>query len=239
MLRDRCWLLFAFEMESCKPYKLWGLKSLLNICEKIKSMSSLKIKGEVQGEEVLPQEWERVSSGTHCWLQRHFKPYSNVLFRSNLRGHESLRSQVLSRWKYGYKIHLVQGRHRRQALRDQKTYRAMVCRRRSASLQRHRVSNHNGFLKLMGSCLEFPFPVLVFEDLDYRVLNVGGSLGCEDAPLLLPWNARLKIAKEVATAITYLHTAFPRIIIHREINPTNVFLDKNGMAKLTWFKKRL
>ena len=43
MLRDRCWLLFAFEMESCKPYKLWGLKSLLNICEKIKSMSSLKI----------------------------------------------------------------------------------------------------------------------------------------------------------------------------------------------------
>ncbi|KAL0652865.1 hypothetical protein Bca4012_095556 [Brassica carinata] len=96
-----------------------------------------------------------------------------------------------------------------------------------------RVSNHNGFLKLMGSCLEFPFPVLVFEDLDYRVLNVGGSLGCEDAPLLLPWNARLKIAKEVATAITYLHTAFPRIIIHREINPTNVFLDKNGMAKLT------
>ncbi|KAF3553710.1 hypothetical protein F2Q69_00014854 [Brassica cretica] len=64
-----------------------------------------------------------------------------------------------------------------------------------------RVSNHIGFLKLMGGCLEFPLPVL--------------------------------IAKEVATAITYLHTAFPRIIIHRDIRANNVFLDKNGTAKLT------
>ncbi|KAG2258330.1 hypothetical protein Bca52824_077624 [Brassica carinata] len=95
-----------------------------------------------------------------------------------------------------------------------------------------RVSNHTGFLKLIGSCLEFPRPVVVFEDLEYTVLNQRGSIGHEDAPLL-PWNARLKIAREVATAITYLHTAFSRIIIHRNIKPTNVLLDKNGTAKLT------
>ncbi|XP_033135993.1 non-functional pseudokinase ZED1-like isoform X2 [Brassica rapa] len=92
-----------------------------------------------------------------------------------------------------------------------------------------RVSNHSGFLKLIGCCLEYPLPVLVFEDLDCRVLNHRGTVG---APLL-PWNVRLKIAKEVAIAVTYLHTAFPRIIIHRNIKTTNVFLDKNGTAKLT------
>ncbi|RID47394.1 hypothetical protein BRARA_I03991 [Brassica rapa] len=95
-----------------------------------------------------------------------------------------------------------------------------------------RVSNHSDFLKLIGCCLEYPFPVVVFEDLDYRVLNKRGSIGSLDAPLL-PWNVRLKIAKEVATAITYLHTAFPRTIIHRDIKAENVFLDKNGTAKLT------
>ncbi|KAF8102161.1 hypothetical protein N665_0201s0444 [Sinapis alba] len=97
-----------------------------------------------------------------------------------------------------------------------------------------RVSNHNGFLKLIGCCLEFSRPVSVFEDLDYRVLNQRGTVGCEDAPLL-PWHLRLKIAKDVATSITYLHTAFSRIIIHRNIKAENVLLDKNGKAKLSDF----
>ncbi|CAF2096954.1 unnamed protein product [Brassica rapa subsp. trilocularis] len=44
-----------------------------------------------------------------------------------------------------------------------------------------------------------------------------------------------RIAKEVVTAITYLHTAFSRIILHRDIKATNVFLDKNWKASLTDF----
>ncbi|RIA05164.1 hypothetical protein BRARA_K00547 [Brassica rapa] len=95
-------------------------------------------------------------------------------------------------------------------------------------------NNHSGFLKLIGSCLEFPLPVLVIQDLEYRALNIRGSVGSEDGPLL-PWNVRLKIAKEVVTAITYLHTAFSRIILHRDIKATNVFLDKNWKASLTDF----
>uniref|UniRef100_M4DDN8 Protein kinase domain-containing protein n=1 Tax=Brassica campestris TaxID=3711 RepID=M4DDN8_BRACM len=101
--------------------------------------------------------------------------------------------------------------------------------RRRESLQRYCL-----FLKLIGSCLEFPLPVLVYEDLEYRALNIRGSVGSEDGPLL-PWNVHLKIAKEVATAITYLHTAFPRIILHRDIKAANVFLDKNWKASLTDF----
>ncbi|KAG7566073.1 Protein kinase domain [Arabidopsis suecica] len=97
-----------------------------------------------------------------------------------------------------------------------------------------RVSNQSSFLKLLGCSLEFPLPVIVFEFPEKGVLNERGGFGCEDGPLL-PWNVRLKIAKEVAIAVTYLHTAFSRIIIHRDIKPTNVFLDKNWTAKLTDF----
>ncbi|KAG7532341.1 Protein kinase domain [Arabidopsis thaliana x Arabidopsis arenosa] len=97
-----------------------------------------------------------------------------------------------------------------------------------------RVSNQSSFLKLLGCSLEFPLPVMVFEFPENGVLNERGGFGCEDGPLL-PWLVRLKIAKEVAIAVTYLHTAFSRIIIHRDIKPTNVFLDKNWTAKLTDF----
>ncbi|KAF8116866.1 hypothetical protein N665_0014s0127 [Sinapis alba] len=95
-----------------------------------------------------------------------------------------------------------------------------------------RVSNHSSFLKLLGCSLEFPLPVIVFEYPENGVLNERG--GCVDGTSL-PWKVRLKIAKEVAIAVTYLHTAFPRIIIHRHIKTTNVLLDKNLNAKLTDF----
>ncbi|KAH0884670.1 hypothetical protein HID58_060766 [Brassica napus] len=53
-----------------------------------------------------------------------------------------------------------------------------------------RVSNNNGFLKLIGCCLEFPHPLMVFEDVEYKALNIRGSLGSEDVPVS-PWNAKL------------------------------------------------
>lgn len=39
-----------------------------------------------------------------------------------------------------------------------------------------RVSNYNGFPKLMGCCLDFPIRVVVFENLGCRFLNWRGSI---------------------------------------------------------------
>ncbi|XP_010519898.1 PREDICTED: non-functional pseudokinase ZED1-like [Tarenaya hassleriana] len=98
-----------------------------------------------------------------------------------------------------------------------------------------RVSSHSNFLKVLGCCLEFPLPVLVHEYPDNGALNnKNGANGGEDGPLL-PWKLRVKIAKEIAYAVTYLHKAFPRIIIHRDIKPSKIFLDKDWTAKLTGF----
>lgn len=98
-----------------------------------------------------------------------------------------------------------------------------------------RVSNHNNFLELLGCCLEFPLPVLVFEYAEHGAMDEQGGVCSDNRQQQLPWSVRLKITKEVANAVTYLHSAFPRIIVHREIKQTNVFLDKNWTAKLSDF----
>ncbi|CAF1848958.1 BnaCnng14080D [Brassica napus] len=96
-----------------------------------------------------------------------------------------------------------------------------------------RVSNHKNFLKLLGCCLEFPLPVLVFDGAENGVLDQHGDACNGNNKMVLSWNQKLKIAKEVANAVTCLHTAFPRIIVHRDIKPMHIFLDKNWTPKLS------
>ncbi|CAL9246003.1 unnamed protein product [Arabidopsis halleri] len=92
------------------------------------------------------------------------------------------------------------------------------------------MSSHKNVLKLLGCCVEFHNPVMVCEYAEKGPLQVVDKEGFP-----LPWSTGLKIGKEIASAITYLHTAFPRVIINREINPRNIFLDENGTAKLSSF----
>jgi serine/threonine protein kinase len=92
------------------------------------------------------------------------------------------------------------------------------------------MSSHNNVLKLLGCCLEIPEgPALVYEYPENRSLDRHIHYGS------LPWGTRLKIAKEIANAVAYLHTAFPRPIIHRDIKPANIFLNQNYAAKLSDF----
>ncbi|CAF2268713.1 unnamed protein product [Brassica napus] len=76
---------------------------------------------------------------------------------------------------------------------------------------------------------------LVDKDAQHGVLNQRGGVMVNWEESFLPWNVRLKIGKEIANALSYLHTAFPKITIHRDVKPTHVFLDKNWTAKLFGF----
>nr|XP_023908067.1 non-functional pseudokinase ZED1-like [Quercus suber]POF16232.1 non-functional pseudokinase zed1 [Quercus suber] len=105
-----------------------------------------------------------------------------------------------------------------------------------------KMSTHNNVLKLIGCCLETQVPILVYESapngsLSSRLFNVtsdhDGAQQHQREPL--SWQSRLKIAREIAHAISYLHTAFSRPIVHRDIKRGNVFLDQNDVAKLTDF----
>ncbi|KAH0912313.1 hypothetical protein HID58_035634 [Brassica napus] len=59
----------------------------------------------------------------------------------------------------------------------------------------------------------------------------------EESLTMIPDNIYrdIAIAREIADAVTYLHTQFPRIIINRDLKLKNIFLDENWTAKLTSF----
>ena len=93
------------------------------------------------------------------------------------------------------------------------------------------MSGHKNALKLLGCILETLFPTPVFK------FPMNGNLleKLSTNPTILSWKIRLKIANEIALVITYLHTAFPRPILHYNIYPENIHLDQDLCAKLSDF----
>ncbi|KAG6645804.1 serine/threonine-protein kinase ZRK1-like [Carya illinoinensis] len=93
---------------------------------------------------------------------------------------------------------------------------------------------HKNVLKLIGCCLETPSPVLVYESDENRTLS-DRILASNPQDRPMPWTSRLKVAREIAHAIAYLHTAFSRPIVHGNIKPGNIFFDQRDIPKLSDF----
>ncbi|EEF49853.1 serine-threonine protein kinase, plant-type, putative [Ricinus communis] len=92
------------------------------------------------------------------------------------------------------------------------------------------MSRHKNVLKLLGCCLESEIPILVFEYAEKG--NLHDYIYKTDSA---SFRRRLKIAVDAANVIAYLHTAFPRPVVHRHITLSNVWLDEDSVAKVTDF----
>ncbi|KAF6174207.1 hypothetical protein GIB67_033739 [Kingdonia uniflora] len=95
------------------------------------------------------------------------------------------------------------------------------------------IRNHKNVLTILGCCLETEFPILVYEYSSKKTLSnllhdvtVGkDTLPLENRPLALSWESKLRIATEIADAISYMHISTSTPIIHRDIKPSNILLD--------------
>ncbi|CAL5350492.1 unnamed protein product [Camellia sinensis] len=105
------------------------------------------------------------------------------------------------------------------------------------------MSSQKIVVKLIGCCLEFQYPVLVYQGLrgieqllSRSLYKREGDIANHDDGSSLSLKTRVRIANDIAYAFMYLHAAFPTPIIHRSLKSNNVIIDRcSGAAKLLDF----
>ncbi|KAL9248258.1 hypothetical protein vseg_021601 [Gypsophila vaccaria] len=93
------------------------------------------------------------------------------------------------------------------------------------------VMNHENLVKIYGCCLETYIPIMVYEYLPnaslYKHLHLTTNR--------IRWCDRLRVATGTAYALSYMHNALSKPVVHRNVRSFSVLLDESFNAKLSNF----
>ncbi|XP_010053718.3 U-box domain-containing protein 33 [Eucalyptus grandis] len=93
---------------------------------------------------------------------------------------------------------------------------------------------HPNLVTLIGVCPEAW--ALIYEYLPNG--NLEDRLNCKDNAAPLSWQTRIQICRDTCAALIFLHSFKPHGIAHGDLNPQNILLDANFVAKLSNFGLR-
>ncbi|XP_059076120.1 U-box domain-containing protein 33 isoform X1 [Cryptomeria japonica] len=90
---------------------------------------------------------------------------------------------------------------------------------------------HPHLVRVVGACFERG--CIIYEYMSNGCL--ADHLSSRKARRPLPWQARIRIAAEMCSALQYLHSFKPDPIVHRDLKPGNILLDENYTSKISDF----
>lgn len=113
------------------------------------------------------------------------------------------------------------------------------------------VMNHDNMVKIYGCCLEtyIPIPVYpflpnggLFQYLHGDIADIAANKRVKLADPLrfaaskkIKWADRLRVATDTAYALSYMHNALSKPVVHRDVNSLSILLDCSFRAKLANF----
>ncbi|CAK8579418.1 unnamed protein product [Lathyrus sativus] len=90
---------------------------------------------------------------------------------------------------------------------------------------------HPNMVLLLGACPEFG--CLVYEHMSKGSLDDCLFRRNNSKFRVLPWQLRFRIAAEIATGLLFLHQTKPEPLVHRDLKPGNILLDRNYVSKIS------
>ncbi|KAL0442596.1 UNVERIFIED_CONTAM: putative LRR receptor-like serine/threonine-protein kinase RFK1, partial [Sesamum latifolium] len=198
------------------------IAAVLAVCVVLLILGILWWKGYLKGRKGVGKDFEGLALQTGAFTLKHIRAATNNFDAANKIGEGGFGPVVY--YPTGTIIAVKQlSSTSRQGIQEFLTEIGMI-----SCLQ------HPNLVKLYGCCMEGDQLVVVYEYMENNSL-AHVLFDSNESQLMLDWPTRFQICIGIARGVAFLHEETTLKIVHRDIKPTNVLLDKDLNPKISDF----